>query len=110
MSARGRMMVVGTILAVSAAARARPSQDACKTSSLDMFASCKAGAQSDQSLALGKCANLGDAAARKACMQQAASDKKDALDGCRAQRDFRLATCVRFGPAPYSPAIVPANF
>ena len=104
-----RMTVAGTML-VASVAGAKVSQDACKTSSRNMFDSCKAGAASDRSLALGKCANLADAAARKACTQQASSDKKDALQTCKDQRDFRHATCARFGPAPYSPAIDPTNF
>jgi len=105
----GRMAVAGTML-VASVAGAKATQDACKMSSLNMFDSCKAGAASDRSLALGKCANLADAAARKACTQQASSDKKDSLQTCKDQRDFRLATCARFGPAAYSPAIDPTNF
>src|SRR5690349_5500034 len=104
-----RMAVAGTML-VASVAGAKATQDACKTSSLNMFDSCKAGAASDRSLAIGKCANLADAAAQKACRQQASSDKQDALQTCKEQRDFRLATCVRFGPAPYDPAIDPTNF
>jgi hypothetical protein len=64
----GRMAVAGTML-VASVAGAKSAQDACKTSSLNMFDSCKAGAASNRSRALGKCANLADAAAWKACTQ-----------------------------------------
>jgi hypothetical protein len=105
-----RVAIAGTLLVASVAAHARMGADACKKSSLDAFDACTAGAASDRSLGFGKCANLPDADARKTCIQQVSSDKKDASQTCRDQRDFRLATCARFGPAPYHPAIDPANF
>src|SRR5262245_31210332 len=76
-----RTIVVGAVLVASIAAEAR-SQDACKASSLAVFDSCKAGAASDRALAVAKCDNLPDAAARKACGQQAASDRKDSSQSC----------------------------
>jgi hypothetical protein len=51
-----------------------------------------------------------DASAAKACNRQATADAKDALMTCQDQRDARLAVCARLGPAPYAPAIDPANF
>jgi len=104
------MAIVSTLLFASMTAYGRASQEACKKSALEVFDSCQAGASSDRSLALAKCANLSDPAARKACSQQASSDKKDASQECKDQRDFRLTTCARLGPAPYSPVIDPANF
>ena len=98
------------ITLASTIASAKAGRDACKTSTVAVFDACKASASSDRSLALGKCANLTNPAARKTCTQQATSDKRDAAKSCEEQRAFRLATCKRFGPAPYSPAIDPANF
>jgi hypothetical protein len=94
--------------AVPAAARKAP--DACKASTQDAFRACRQGAQSDKSLALGKCANVADAAAAKACGQQAAADAKDALGECKDQQDARIAVCAKLGPAPYTPAVDPATF
>jgi hypothetical protein len=84
--------------------------DACRASAAAVYRSCTAGARSDKALALGKCANLSDPNAAKACAAQAAADGKDALTTCTDQLKFRVATCTRLGPAPYSPAIDPANF
>jgi len=69
-----------------------------------------AGAKSDYALALGKCANLADPAAQKACQAQAKADLADALGGCKDQLGARQMICDRLGPAPYQPVIVPTNF
>src|SRR5262249_39605361 len=74
------------------------------------FRSCKAGVQDDKWLALGRCANLADKAARKTCTQQAAADAGDAQGSCKEQRDARQAVCGRLGPPAYAPAIDPAHF
>lgn len=72
--------------------------------------SCQAAAQSDYQLALAKCENIVDSAARKACQQDAAADLNDALQTCDEQSDARDAACARLGPAPYDPVIKPSNF
>ncbi|MBI3770216.1 MAG: hypothetical protein HY271_17220 [Deltaproteobacteria bacterium] len=107
-----RISIVGGILVVCLATRAaaKSNPDACKATTLHAFDSCKSGAHSDKSLASGKCDNVPDPAARKACVQQAASDLKDALQSCSDARDFRKAACTRLGRDPYSPVIDPANF
>ena len=61
-------------------------------------------------LALGKCDNQPDRPARRACAEQAAADAKDALASCVDQDTVRKGACGRLGPAPYHPAIDPANF
>src|SRR5262245_11894702 len=93
-------------------ARSSPgkTRDACKASAQGALDACKEEARSDKSLAIGKCANLPDASAAKACREQASADVKDALMTCKDQHDARLAVCARLGPAPYAPAIDPANF
>src|SRR5262249_46353338 len=84
--------------------------DACRASTNAAYNSCTAGAQSDKALAVGKCDNLLDSGAVKACRAQAEADAKDARSTCAEQRKFRIDTCNRLGHAPYSPAIDPANF
>jgi hypothetical protein len=91
-------------------AAARKAPDACKASTQGTFRACRQGAQSDKSLALAKCDNMADAAAVKSCSQQAAADAKDALGECKDQEDARFAVCDKLGPAPYAPAIDPANY
>ena len=83
---------------------------ACKQTAKAGFQSCKLGAQSDTKRAHGKCANLPDATATKACDKQASMDGKDALQSCQDQNGLRLAVCGRLGAAPYAPVIDPANF
>ena len=84
--------------------------NACRTSTNAAYDSCTAGAQSDKALAVGKCNNLLDSGAVKACRAQADADVKDARVLCADQRKSRIGTCSRLGPAPYSPVIAPANF
>ena len=82
----------------------------CKSTSSAAFDACKAAAKSDRLIAVGKCANEPDPAAKMACTQQASSDATDALTTCKAGRAVRKAACKRFGPAAYQPMIDPANF
>jgi len=84
--------------------------DFCRQTAQDVLMSCHAGAQSDYSLALGKCDNLSDPAARDACRTQASADLQDARQTCQTQENTRLAACQRLGGAPYDPVIDPSNF
>ena len=84
--------------------------NACAKTAADVLASCRTGAQSDYEIALGKCVNTSDPAARKACQKQAAADLADAQQTCRDGFASRLAACQKLGPAPYDPMIDPANF
>jgi hypothetical protein len=84
--------------------------DFCRQTAQDVMTSCQAGAQSDYSLALGKCDNLSDPAAREACRTQASADLQDARQTCQEQNDARLAACQRLGGAPYDPVIDLSNF
>src|SRR5215475_4611605 len=80
--------------------------NACNATARAAATSCASGARSDYMLALGKCANIADPAARKACQDQAKTDLKDAMDLCKAQTAARLAACARLGGATYEPSIV----
>ena len=84
--------------------------DSCRLTSQTMWSSCQAGARSDNWLAFSKCHNRPTDAARRACRQQASADTKDTMATCREQFDARQVACARLGPAPYDPAINPANF
>src|SRR5438128_1331047 len=57
--------------------------DFCRLTSQLALQSCRSGAQSDYWLALGKCENLADPAAREACNKQALADLKDAVQTCK---------------------------
>src|SRR5262245_29878340 len=84
--------------------------DRCRTSTNAVYDSCTAAAKSDRTLAVGKCDNLADSVAVKACRAQAAADAKDARATCADERKVRITGCGRLGAAPYHPAIDPANF
>ncbi len=98
------------ILALVLSAATAKGADACKASSKATLKSCVAGAKSDYALALGRCANLADAAERAACKAQAKAERNDALEECGDQFDARQTACAKLGPAPYDPGIDPANF
>jgi hypothetical protein len=85
-------------------------RNSCNASARAVATACTTGARSDYMVALGKCENIADPAARKACQDQAKADFKDAIDTCRAQTAARLAACARLGGATYEPSIVPSNF
>jgi len=115
---RSRRLFAGALLAVAAFfacnlvnhATAAGAANACQQTAVDVLASCRAGAQSDYQVASGKCVNISDPAARKACQKQAAADLADALQTCKDGFASRLAACQKLGPAPYDPVIDPANF
>ena len=82
-------------------AHAAKTFNACMESTGDAYSSCTKGVKSERDIVSGRCANLPDKTARQACDQQAGSEKTDALDDCRAQRDARRAVCDRLGRTPY---------
>jgi len=84
--------------------------DSCRQTAQDTLTSCRNAAQSDYSLALAKCDNLADPAARAQCQSQASTDLNDAQQTCQEQNDVRIAACDRLGGAPYDPVIDPSNF
>jgi hypothetical protein len=100
------LAAAGMMLALATAGGA----DFCHRTSKNALRSCKAGAQSDYWLALAKCENLADPAARRDCQKQAVAELKDAQQTCKEQFDARQMACDRLGGAPYDPEIDPANF
>ena len=100
------LVTAGMMLAVTAAGGA----DFCQLTSKNGLRSCKAGAQSDYWLALGKCDNVADTAARKVCQAQALADLKESQQTCKEQFDARQMVCDRLGGGDYDPVIVPTNF
>ena len=82
----------------------------CRMTSQIMLQACQAGATQDQAVTQAQCANYPDAAVRKMCRQAAAAAVKDARQGCKDQLAARQDVCDQLGPAPYDPAIDPANF
>jgi hypothetical protein len=115
---RSRRLLAGAGLTVAAflacnlvgPALATDAVNACQQTATDVLAGCRASAQSDYQIALGKCVNVFDQAARKACQKQAAADLDDALQTCKGGFAVREETCDKLGPAPYDPVIDSANF
>jgi len=89
---------------------ATESTNICLQTARDTLASCKSAAQSAYQVALGKCINITDPAARRSCERQAAADLADARDTCQGGFDVRHASCQKFGPDRYDPPIDPTNF
>ena len=82
----------------------------CQQTSNRLANSCRQGAQSDFLLERAKCSNVSDAAARKACEDEAATNRHAANEKCSAGFDARQADCGRLGDAAYDPVIDPSNF
>ena len=70
----GAVLGVATLLACDLANRALAGEaaNACQQTAVDAMTGCRASAQSDYRIALGKCVNVSDPAARKTCEKQAA--------------------------------------
>ena len=103
------MLFAGNLLAQEENS-ATQSNNICLQTARDALASCKSAAQSDHQLALGKCINISDSAARQSCERQAEADLADALDTCQGGYEVRQQSCQKLGPGPYHPVINPSNF
>src|SRR5215470_17515996 len=91
-------ILLATALASLAAAGGSPQSgaagmSACGASARAAFQSCKLETQSAARLALGRCNNLADPGARKACQQQASTEAKDQQASCREQNGLRRGVC-----------------
>jgi hypothetical protein len=98
------------ILAGAMPAASRDAADFCGMTSQLAVRSCKLTSKAQNAVALGKCNNVADAAAREACVAQASTDFRDAVQTCRDEAAFREAACDRLGEAAYDPVIDPSNF
>jgi len=109
----GAGLAVAALLACNLVGHALAATDAvnaCQQTAKDVLAGCQGSAQSDYQVAIGKCVNVSDQTARKACQKQAAADLDDALQTCKGGFGVRKETCDKLGPAPYDPVIDPKNF
>lgn len=82
-------------------------ENPCKTTASQVLKSCRTSAESDFSLALAKCTNVPTDAG---CKEDAATERQDAIEGCKDEFDVRSDACEKFGPAAYNPEIDPSNF
>src|SRR5215475_6539297 len=103
------MLFAGNLLAQEETS-ATESTNICLQTARDALASCKSAAQSDHQLALGKCINISNSAARQSCERQADADLADALDTCQGGFEVRQQSCQKLGPGPYDPVINSNNF
>jgi len=100
------VVVIGFAATVAGAAQS----NSCTRTVRDALLACQLSAESEFSVAQGKCDNVADATPRTECRKKAAAALKEALSSCDAQRAVRAGACVKLGPAPYDPVIDPANF
>ncbi len=94
------------ILTTTAPAASDPCQAICRAA----LQSDKSAAEADYFIAVAKANNIADPVTRKAALQQALADKKDALANCQDQFQARQAVCDRLGGGIYDPSINPSNF
>jgi len=106
------MIAVATLFANNLInhAMAAGEANACQQTALAALDGCREVARSDSKVALGKCVNISDPAARADCQRQAATDLSDALDTCQGGLNARQGACQKFGPGRYDPVIDPTNF
>ncbi len=97
-------------LAGPTVARSRAAGGVCRATSALAIRACLGEARDGKLVALGKCGNIIDSAARKACTVQATADANDASKTCMDERAVRRTSCKKLGPTAYDPAIDPANF
>ena len=106
----GLRLGLGVLIASFGLISASAATDFCQQTSRDALEACQDTAEGDQSIALGKCDNVSDPAARADCRKQAAADFRAAMQTCQEQFNARQAACQRLGGAPYDPVINPADF
>jgi hypothetical protein len=82
----------------------------CSSTARTVFSACEAEARADALIAAGKCLNIGDSRARRECLDEAQSDRDEALRLCRSQRSARFEACHLVGEARYEPDFDPARF
>jgi hypothetical protein len=82
----------------------------CSDTARTTFTACNSATRDDFKTALATCNNLSDANARAACTDTAKSDRDDAAQTCRDQRDARLEVCGEVGEDRYDPDFSPAGF
>jgi hypothetical protein len=104
----GASLVIG--VAITSIANAAEPQGACATTSRAGLNACTHEASDDYWIAVGVCANLGDATQRPRCRQEAVNEKTDAVEECQEVFEARQEVCEALGQAPYDPEIDPARF
>jgi hypothetical protein len=105
-----RIAIGLAIVAAGSVAFAQNTTDFCLKTAQDALQACQDVAESARAIALGKCENISDPAARSKCEQQAAQGFQDAQQTCQAGFSVRQTACQKLGPARYDPVINPANF
>src|SRR6476661_3040346 len=90
LSAKGTAALILVLILVNGHAAAQP-ENACVLTANTVLRSCQRAAQSDFWLALAKCDNVTEPAARQRCRRQARADLKDTRQTCVEQNDARLA-------------------
>ncbi len=71
---------------------------------------CNFEVKDDYWIAVGNCINESDQDERRACFQEARTEKRDGNELCKEQREARLELCDAVGEARYDPDFDPENF
>jgi len=99
-----------TLPAGDAAGKAQTQESICTKTAEAAQRACRFEAEDEALIALARCYNLTDSAARAKCEQDAAAARREHLDLCDEQFGERADLCEELGEAAYDPQIDPAGF
>ncbi len=105
--------LAGAALATGLAVAAGPAlakKSACSAAASAQAEACKSEVKDDFFTRKAVCLNLSDEAARDACFDEAALERKEGGEDCRDQREARRDLCEALGEDRYEPDFDPANF
>jgi len=93
-------VLIGVVIAgIGLLGFAEAATDFCQETAQRALDACQDAAESARSVALGKCENVSDPAARTDCRKQVTADFQDALQTCQDGYASRQAACQKLGPA-----------
>jgi hypothetical protein len=108
--AAGMMLGIVLMMFFLTVGTTEASQGFCTQTAQALFAACSAGTTDDSFVKKGICINISDATARSQCFNELTTERNDARQLCKEQRDWRLDACKLLGEERYDPNFDPANF
>jgi hypothetical protein len=108
----GLMLMAGFVISGTRNMEAQTTQDGgvCSRTAQAAGKACGHDVADNYLIAVGRCLNTIDAAARDSCLDQARDTKAEEQQLCSAQLDAREDICDTLGEAPYDPPFDPHDF
>jgi hypothetical protein len=107
---RSKTILVLTAITLAAPAVAAAETGFCSRTAQTALIACRHDVHDDFWIAQGNCINLSDPAERRACTEEARTERADAQALCQEQFAARLSLCHLIGEERYDPDFDPANF